>query len=74
LNKRSRSSKFASKVDEGFLLGYGSNEHAYRVFNKTVGHVEVAIDVIFDKSNGSQEEQVHVSDADKEEAPCDAIK
>jgi transposase InsO family protein len=37
LNKRPRTSKFAPKVDEGILLGYGSNEHAYRVFNKTLG-------------------------------------
>ena len=41
LNKRPKTSKFAPKVDEGFLLSYGSNEHAYRVFNKTLGRVEV---------------------------------
>ena len=35
LNKKAKSSKFAPKVDEGFLLGYGTNEHAYHVFNKT---------------------------------------
>jgi hypothetical protein len=29
LNKRPRTSKFAPKVDEGFLLGYCPNEHAY---------------------------------------------
>ena len=29
LNKKSKSSKFAPKVDEGFLLGYGTNEHGY---------------------------------------------
>jgi transposase InsO family protein len=29
LNKRPRTSKFAPNVDEGFLLGYGPNEHAY---------------------------------------------
>jgi transposase InsO family protein len=34
LNKKTKSSKFASKVDEGFLLCYGTNEHAYCVFNK----------------------------------------
>jgi hypothetical protein len=45
-------------VDEGILLGYGSNEHAYRVLNKTSGRVEVAVDVTFDESNGSQVEQV----------------
>jgi transposase InsO family protein len=32
LNKKPQSSKFAPKVDERFLLGYGPNEHAYRVF------------------------------------------
>jgi hypothetical protein len=74
LNKRLRTYKFAPKVDEYFLLGYGSKEHTYRTFDKTTSHVEVAVDVTFDLSNGSQEEQVHVSDADQEEAPCDAIK
>ena len=40
LNKKSKSSKFAPKVDEGFMLGYGTNEHGYRVFNKTTGLIE----------------------------------
>ena len=53
LNKKPKTSKFASKVDEGFLLGYRSNEHAYHVFNKTFGRVEIAVDVTFDESNGS---------------------
>jgi hypothetical protein len=74
LNKRPKTSKFAPKVDEGILLGYGSNEHAYRVFNKTVGRVEVTIDVTFDESNGSQEEQVDSSVVGKEDPPCEAIK
>nr|ABF95048.1 retrotransposon protein, putative, unclassified [Oryza sativa Japonica Group] len=60
LSKRPCSSKFSPKVDEGFLLGYESNAHAYRVFNKTSGIVEVTRDVIFDESNGSQGEQVVV--------------
>jgi hypothetical protein len=54
LNKKTKSSKFASKVDEGFLLGYGTNEHAYHVFNKTTSCVEVMVDITFDESNGSQ--------------------
>jgi hypothetical protein len=58
LNKKPKTSKFAPKVDECFLLGYGLNEHAYRVFNKTSGRVEIAVDVTFDESNGSQVEQV----------------
>ena len=54
-----------------FLLGYESNAHAYRVFNKTSGIVEVTRDVTFDESNGSQGEQVvvHVvDDADPSKA------
>jgi hypothetical protein len=58
LDKKPKASKFASKVDEGFLIGYGTNEHAYHVFNKTTGCVETTIDVKFDESNGSQREQV----------------
>src|SRR6266508_1480192 len=73
LNKKSKSSKFAPKVDEGFMLGYGSNAHAYRVFNKTSGRVEIAKDVTFDESNGSQE-QIDPSFVEKEDLPCEAIK
>jgi transposase InsO family protein len=57
LNKRTKTSKFTPKVDKGIHLCYGSND-AYRVFNKTMGRVEVTIDVTFDESNGSQVEQV----------------
>jgi hypothetical protein len=74
LNKRPKTSKFAPKVDEGILLDYGSNEHAYRVFNKTSGRVEVAVDVTFDESNSSQEEQVDSSVVGKEDPNCEAIK
>jgi hypothetical protein len=60
-------------VDEGFLLGYASNAHGYRVFNNTTGLVEIAIDVTFDESNGSQG---HVSKdiAGNEIPPNEAIK
>jgi len=74
LNRRPKTSKFAPKVDEGILLGYGSNEHAYRIFNKTLGRVEVMIDVTFDESNGSQVEQVDLSVIEKEDPSCKAIK
>jgi len=65
LNKKIKTSKFAPKVDEGFLLCYGTNEHAYRVFNKTTGSVEVTVDVKFDESKGSQ--------VDMEEPPSVSI-
>jgi hypothetical protein len=54
LQKRSKSSKFAPKVYEGFLLGYDSNSHAYHVFNVTTGCIETTCDVVFDETNGSQ--------------------
>src|SRR5207237_5487321 len=73
LNKKSKSSKFAPQVDEGFILGYGSNAHAYRVFNKTSGCVKIAKDVIFDESNGSQE-QIDPSFIENDELPCEVIK
>jgi hypothetical protein len=74
LNKKIKSSKFAPKVDEGFLLGYGTNEHAYHVFNKITDCVEVTIDVTFDESNGSQVEQVDKNLVDKVEPPSDEDK
>jgi transposase InsO family protein len=74
LNKKTRTSKFAPKVDEGFLLGYGSNAYAYRVFNKTSGVVEISRDVTFDETNGSQVEQVDANVIDDEEPPNVAIK
>jgi hypothetical protein len=58
LNKKPKASKFASKVDEGFLIGYGTNEHAYCVFDKTTGCVETTVDMEFDESKGSQGGQV----------------
>jgi hypothetical protein len=72
-NKKTKSSKFAPKADEGFLLGYGTNEHAYRVFNKTSGCVEVTVDVKFDESNGSQVEQVENDLVGNEEPPNQSI-
>jgi hypothetical protein len=47
LQKRSKSSKFAPKIYEGFLLGYDSNSHTYRVFNIDSGCVEITCDVVF---------------------------
>jgi hypothetical protein len=73
LNKKPKASKFASKVDEGFLIGYGINEHVYRVFNKTTGCVKTTVDVKFDESNGSQREQVSENLVDDEEPPSVSI-
>jgi hypothetical protein len=74
LIKRGRSSKFAPKAVEGFLLGYDSNTRAYRIFNKSTGLVEVSCDIVFDETNGSQVEQVDLDELDDEEAPCVALR
>jgi hypothetical protein len=74
LHKRSKTSKFAPKIYEGFLLGYDSNSRAYRVFNVTTGYVETTYDVVFDETNGSQKEQVDLDLVDDEEAPCYALQ
>jgi hypothetical protein len=73
LNKRPRTSKFAPKIDKGFL-GYVPNEHAYRVFNLTTRRIEVMVDLTFDGSNGSQVEQVDLNVVGNEKPSCEAIK
>jgi hypothetical protein len=73
LVKKGRSSKFAPKAVEGFLLGYDSNTKAYRVFNKSSGLFEVSSDVVFDETNGSPREQVDLDDVDEDDVPTDAI-
>jgi hypothetical protein len=74
LIKRGRSSKFAPKAVECFLLGYDSNTRAYRVFNKSTRLVVVSCDIVFDETNGSQVEQVDLDELDDEEAPCVALR
>jgi hypothetical protein len=74
LIKRGRNSKFAPKAVEGFLHGYDSNTRAYRVFNKSIGLVEVSCDIVFDETNGSQVEQVDLDELDDEEAPCVVLR
>jgi hypothetical protein len=74
LQKRSKSSKFAPKVYEGFLLGYDSNSCAYRVFNMTSGCIETTCDTVFDETNSSQKEQVDLDLVDDEEAPHYALQ
>jgi hypothetical protein len=53
---------------------YDSNTKAYRVFNKSTGLVEVSCDIVFDKTNGSQVEQVDLDELDDEETLCVALR
>jgi hypothetical protein len=72
--ERSKSSKFAPKIYEGFMLGYDSNSRAYRVFNKDSSCVETIYDAVFDETNDSQVEQYDLDNVDDEETPCDALR
>jgi hypothetical protein len=74
LVKKGRHSKFAPKAVEGFLLGYDSNTKAYRVFNKSLGLVEVSSDIVFDETNGSPREQVDLDDVDEVEVPTTSMR
>jgi hypothetical protein len=74
LQNRSKSSKFAPNVYEGFLLSYDSNSCSYRVFNKDSSCVETTCDTVFDETNDSQVEQYDLDVVDDEEAPCDALQ
>jgi hypothetical protein len=67
LRNGSRLSKFQSKYDEGFLLGYSSSSKAYRVYNKSKGFVEEAYDVQYDETMGSQYEKENLDDVRGEE-------
>jgi hypothetical protein len=57
LKKGNRLGKFEPKCDEGFLLGYSTNSKAYRVWNNSSGKLEEVLDVQFDETNGSQDEE-----------------
>jgi hypothetical protein len=74
LVKKGIHSKFAPKAVEWFLLGYDSNTKAYRVFNKSLGLVEVSSDVVFEETNGYPREQVDLDDVDEDEVLTTAMR
>jgi hypothetical protein len=74
LQKRSRSSKFAPKVYEGFLFGYDSNSRTYHVFNQNIGCIETICNALFDETNGSQVKQYYFDIVDDEQPPCEALQ
>jgi hypothetical protein len=57
LIKDARLSKFDSKAQEGIFVGYATDSHAYRVFNKSSGRVVESCDVTFDEDDRSLEER-----------------
>ncbi|KAI5022227.1 hypothetical protein ZWY2020_058957 [Hordeum vulgare] len=73
LNRRERLGKFQSETVAGIFVGYGSNSHSYRVYNKSNGCVVKTCDVTFDEFNGSHGEQVDLSDAGEEDPSQDIL-
>ena len=53
LKKGTRLSKFESKADEGIFVGYSSDSHAYRIYNKTTGRVVETSNVTFEEDDVS---------------------
>src|SRR4051812_20770107 len=64
------SSKFSPKAHDGFLLGYGSNSHTYRVYNSHLGKVVETVNVRFGETNGSQREHLPLN---LDEPPLDEV-
>jgi hypothetical protein len=56
LVKDARLSKFDSRAQEGIIVGYATDSHAYRVFKKSSGRVVKSCDVTFDEDDSSLEE------------------
>jgi len=48
-NGKENLEKFDEKDDNGIFIGYSSNSHAYRVYNKRLMIVEESIHVVFDE-------------------------
>ena len=48
-NGKENLGKFDKKADTGIFIGYPSNSHAYRVYNKRLMIVEESVHVVFDE-------------------------
>jgi len=47
-NSKEQLGKFDAKAYEGIFLGYATNSHSYRVYNKRLIIVEKSMHVVFD--------------------------
>ena len=73
LVKGTRLGKFHSKTLEGIFVGYGIESHTYRIYDKSSRIVIESCSVEFDENDGSQVEQVGISDVGDDQ-PQDAIR
>jgi len=58
--------KFDAKADEGVFLGYATQSHGYRVYNKRLMTIEDSMHVVFDETNPKLQDQVS-KNADEED-------
>jgi hypothetical protein len=66
-------SKFDSNAFEGIFVGYATEFHAFRIFDKESTHVVEVSNTRFDKNDGSRVEQSGVCDVG-DEIPSQAIR
>jgi len=64
-NRKEQLGKFDARANEGIFLGYTTNSHAYKVYNKRLMIVEESMHVLFDESNSKLQDQV-LKDANEE--------
>ena len=57
-NGKDQIGKFDAKMDEGIFLGYATNSHAYKVYNKILMIVEASRHMIFGETNLKLQDQV----------------
>jgi len=48
-NGKENLGKFDEKADNGLFIGYSSNSHAYRIYNKRFMILEESVHVVFDE-------------------------
>jgi len=57
-NDKESLGKFDAKADEGVFLGYATQSHVYRVYNKRLMTVEESMHVVFDETNPKLQDHV----------------
>ena len=57
-NGKESPGKFDAKADEGVFLGYTTQSHAYRVYNKRLMIVEESMHIVFDETNPKLQDHV----------------
>jgi len=65
-NGKDNIGKFDSKANEGIFLGYSSQSHAYRAYNKRTILIEETVHITFDETNQKMQDNLKNSADDDE--------